>query len=168
MSITIFVIIIIFLYIIWVIFPLYGMMPFFIIQILLMLSLINEYYNYKKITIKLKEQLYDELPNEAYWKILFQYGHAIYFPLGSESFAVSFGTARVIGWIVAIILLYLNRWLEGVICFTNTFLLALFAGWLDPIFFMGIFGRKKPEFAIKANIVIALREFVHSKLQNLS
>lgn len=167
MSRIIFIIIIILLYVIWIIWPSYGWVPFFIIQILLMLSIINEYYSYKRITTNLRKQYPDILPHEAYWKILIQYGHAIYSPLGSESIAVSFSAARLIGWIVAIILLYLDRSLEAVICFANTFLLALFAGWLDPIFFMGIFGRKKPAFFIKANIIAELREFVHLKLPTL-
>jgi len=159
-----FVIIVILLYAVWILYPSYGWAPFFIGQLLLMLSIVSTHYSCRDITRSIRKRYPDLFPHEAYWKTLINFGVFIYYPIASESYAISFSAARVFGWVVAILLIYFGRILEALICFANTFLMALLAGWLDPIFFMSIFGRKKPKFALTANLIKELREFVIFKL----
>lgn len=162
-----FALIVILLYAVWLFYPPYGWAPFFIGQILLVLSIISTHYGCRHITRSIRKRYPDLFPQEAYWQTLINYGVAIYYPRASESYAVSFSVARVIGWGAALLLIYLGRRLEALICFANTFLVGLIAGWLDPIFFMSKFARKKPNYAIKANLIQELREFVFFKLPTL-
>ena len=162
-----FAIIVISLYAVWLFYPSYGWVPFFIGQVILMLIIVGTHYGCRNITKSIRERYPDLFPQEIYWKTLINYGVAIYYPRASEIYAVSFSLARVLGWVVAILLIYLGRYLDALICFTNTFLLGLLAGWLDPIFYMSEFAKKKPKFAIIANLIQELREFVILELPTL-
>jgi hypothetical protein len=154
-------------YVVWIIFKQYGWIPFYFFEAILVIGIVNEYYRYKNISLKIKAKFQDFFPSENYFKILIRYGHAVYSPLGSESIAVSFTVARFIGFVVFVIFLIMSRYLEAVICLANTFLFGILAGWLDPIFFMSHFAKKKPEYAIIAQVISELKEFIHLKLPGL-
>jgi hypothetical protein len=167
MSRIIFSIIFLACYAAWVVFRQYGWIPFYVFQAILIIGLVNEYYRYKNISLKIKNKFQDIFPNENYFKFLIKYGHAIYSPLGSESIAVSCTVARFMGFVVFVIFLLMERYLEAVICLANTFLFALLAGRLDPIFFMSHFAKKKPEYGIIVQVINELREFIHLKLPQM-
>jgi hypothetical protein len=167
MSRIIFSIIFLAFYAAWVLFRNYGWIPFYLFQSILLIGLANEYYRYKNLSLKIKNKIQDIFAREHYFKFLIRYGHAIYSPLGSESIAVSFTVARFMGFVVFVIFLVMERYIEALICLANTFLFGLLAGWLDPIFFMGHFAKKKPEYAIIVQVINELREFIHLKLPKM-
>lgn len=146
-------------YILWILHRPNGWIPFFALELLVISCVLKSHYGFKKITNSLRQAEPDTFQDPGYWTLLQWYGVAIYTPVASEQIAVSFTYIRLAGYVVSCIMLFMSRWVETVICFTNTLLASQLAGWLDPEFFFTEFSKKKPKYIPRANAIINLKEW---------
>ena len=151
------------LYVVWMVWPLYGIMPIFAFTALIVSRFIKTSKALRRLTRSVYAQFPDKLP-EKDWNILLQYGFAIYAPKDAYALGQVFRTFELGGYVCLIVLALQSRWADVLACFSGCMFALHMQRILQPERFFEKQAKKKPEEYIpKLNAIRNLRTWVLSE-----
>jgi hypothetical protein len=116
------------LYGVWIVWPVYGSLPFFAFAMLIVYKYTKIRKGLRKLTIQVKHQFPDKL-SEKKWDLLLRYGVAIY---AAEALAKVFRWCELGGYGCLAVLAMQERWIDVIACFSACMLAVQMQRMLQP------------------------------------
>jgi hypothetical protein len=152
----------IFLYCVWIVWPIYGSLPFFAFAMLIVLKYTKIRKGLRKLTIQVKQQFPDKLSGKK-WDLLLRYGVAIYAPDAAEALAKAFRWCEFGGYGCLVVLAMQERWIDVLACFSACMLAFQMQRMLLPEKqFMKLAKKYPEEYGPMAEDIRFLQKWVHS------
>jgi hypothetical protein len=150
------------LYIVWIIWPIYGIVPFFVFTAMIVRKYMKTRKALQRLTMEVKAQFPDRLPEEK-WKLLMSYGLAIYTPKDAYALAMIFRVCELGGYICVAVLAIQQRWPDVMACFSASMFALQMQRTLQPESYFMKRARKNPdEYGPKAQAIRELQAWVVS------
>jgi hypothetical protein len=154
--------IIVVLYGVWLVWPVYGCLPFFGFMLIMAYNVSKSHNGLRRLTDKIRREHPEKL-SDTYWDLLRRYGVAIYTPGAAGHIAVACNQAKLIGYGVCIILLFMHRWIDVIACFSGSMLALHIERLLSPEIYFAKLARKKAEYAPMAEGIRELKKWVQGE-----
>jgi hypothetical protein len=152
----------VFLYGVWVAWPIYGCLPFFGFILIMAYNVSKNHNGLRRLTDKVRMEHPEKL-SAMYWDLLRRYGVAIYTPVEAGRIAAACNRAKLIGFGVCIILAVTYRWIDVIACFSASMLAFHIERLLAPEIYFARLARKKAEYAPMAAGIRELRQWVQGE-----
>jgi hypothetical protein len=152
----------VFLYAVWIAWPVYGCLPFFGFILVMAYNVSKSHNGLRRLTDKVRDEHPEKL-SVMYWDLLRRYGVAIYTPGAAGRIATACNQAKLIGFVVCIILAFTHRWIDVIACFSASMLAFHIERLLAPEIYFDKLARKKVEYASMAAGIRELRQWVQGE-----
>jgi len=150
------------LYVVWIIWPIYGVMPFFVFAAIIVFKYQKTRKALRQLTRKAKEQFPNKLPEEK-WSMLLDYGFPIYAPKDAYALGQVFRVVELGGYVCLVGLAIQQRWADIMACFSGCMFALHLQRMLQPERYFEKQAVKKPEeFGPKAQAIRDLQAWVQS------
>ncbi len=152
----------IFLYGVWIALPVYGCLPFFGFILIMAYNVSKSHNGLRRLTDKVRSEHPEQL-SAMYWDLLRRYGAAIYTPVAAGRIATACNQAKLIGFVVCIILAVTHRWIDVIACFTASMLAFHIERLLAPEIYFDKLAKRKAQYAPMAAGIRELRQWVQGE-----
>lgn len=150
------------LYVVWVMWPVYGIMPFFVFAAFIVSRYLKTRKALRQLTRKAKDQFPNKLPEEK-WNLLLDYGFPIYAPKDAYALGQVFRVVELGGYVCLVGLVIQQRWADIMACFSGCMFALHLQRMLQPERYFEKQAKKKPEeFGPKAQAIRDLQAWVLS------
>jgi hypothetical protein len=150
------------LYAVWIVWPIYGCLPFFGFAMMLVFKYTKTRNGLRRLTMAARNQFPDRLP-EKKWHLLLRYAVAIYVPAAAASLAKTFRWCEFGGYGCLAVLAIQQRWVDVLACFSACMLALQMQRMLQPeTYFMKLAVRKPDEYGPMAEDIRELQKWVLS------